>query len=377
MGRTSSQSLVVFGVLLLGQQFGSEATPLASPTARSSVLTADERATLLRYANDTWHSFEKLTRPAACPPTVFLAKAMAGPILMQTSPTDIAAYLWSILAAERLQLIKSSEATSRLDRTLTTLAGMERSHGLFFNMLDPRTGAGLKVSPLDSRPVTSPLCGGQCLAGRRPDDGGQLQAVVAGTRLGRLMKPTGFPLLLRPLRRGRSGPPSGTASRRLPDQTTGDSTATTGCSTTEARIVSYLGIALGQLPPEHYYRMFRTFPENLGPQSAVCPAGRIRDYRGIKVFEGSYDYRRARIVPSWGGSMFEALMVTLFVPEDVWAPRSWGINHPLYARAQIDHGLEEAGYGYWGFSPASQSGRRIPGLRREGPGNLQPRLFFP
>jgi hypothetical protein len=59
-----------------------------------------------------------------------------------------------------------------------------------------------------------------------------------------------------------------------------------------------------------------------------------------------------RIVPSWGGSMFEALMVALFVPESVWAPRSWGVNHPLYVRAQIEHGLDEAQYGYWGFSPA-------------------------
>jgi hypothetical protein len=29
------------------------------------------------------------------------------------------------------------------------------------------------------------------------------------------------------------------------------------------------------------------------------------------------------------------------------------VNHPLYVRAQIEHGLEEAGYGYWGFSPSN------------------------
>jgi hypothetical protein len=43
----------------------------------------------------------------------------------------------------------------------------------------------------------------------------------------------------------------------------------------------------------------------------------------------------------------------LFVPEEHWAPRSWGINHPLYARAQIEQGLEVRHYGYWGFSPSS------------------------
>jgi hypothetical protein len=51
--------------------------------------------------------------------------------------------------------------------------------------------------------------------------------------------------------------------------------------------------------------------------------------------------------------MFEALMVPLFVPEERWGPRSWGINHSLYVQAQILHGMREAQYGYWGFSPAS------------------------
>jgi hypothetical protein len=125
-----------------------------------------------------------------------------------------------------------------------------------------------------------------------------------------------------------------------------------GMLNTEARILSYLGIALDQLPADLYYRMFRTRPESFGPQGQ-SPRGDTRDYYGVKVFEGSYDYRGVRIVPSWGGSMFEALMVPLFVPEEVWAPRSWGRNHRLYAHAQIEHGLEEARYGFWGFSPAA------------------------
>ena len=61
-------------------------------------------------------------------------------------------------------------------------------------------------------------------------------------------------------------------------------------------------------------------------------------------------------------------MVTLFVPEDVWAPRSWGVNHPLYVRAQIEHGLEDAGYGFWGFSPAQspRGGYEIYGVEAIG-----------
>ena len=76
-------------------------------------------------------------------------------------------------------------------------------------------------------------------------------------------------------------------------------------------------------------------------------------YLGIDVFEGTFPYRDLKLVPTWGGSMFEALMVPLFVPEETWGKRSWGVNHPLYVRAQIEHGLDEADYGYWGFSPSN------------------------
>ena len=46
-------------------------------------------------------------------------------------------------------------------------------------------------------------------------------------------------------------------------------------------------------------------------------------------------------------------MPTLFVPEEQWGPRSWAINHPLTVAAQIHHGLVDARYGYWGFSPSN------------------------
>ena len=73
----------------------------------------------------------------------------------------------------------------------------------------------------------------------------------------------------------------------------------------------------------------------------------------MSVFEGAYPYDGMRIVPGWGGSMFEALMPDLFVPEDQWGPDSWAINHPLTVAAQIHHGLVDARYGYWGFSPSN------------------------
>lgn len=123
----------------------------------------------------------------------------------------------------------------------------------------------------------------------------------------------------------------------------------------EARIATYLGIAKGDIPAEAYYGTMRTMPEQ-GCDYAwqeQKPSGETREYLGVSVYEGVYQYRGMSLVPAWGGSMFEALMPDLFVPESEWGAQSWAVNHPATVRAQIEHGLDEAGYGYWGFSPAS------------------------
>ena len=122
----------------------------------------------------------------------------------------------------------------------------------------------------------------------------------------------------------------------------------------ETRITSYLGIITGQVPATHYFAMWRTFPGDCDwSWQEMQPVGENRTYLGVDVYEGAYTYRGMHIVPGWGGSMFEELMPDVFVPESSWAPRSWGLNHPLHVRAQREHGLDEAGYGYWGFSPSS------------------------
>ena len=132
-----------------------------------------------------------------------------------------------------------------------------------------------------------------------------------------------------------------------------------GAFNTEPRIASYLGISAGQIPPEHYYGTWRTFPNDTNNDPCFWGwteqrgEGEYVEHLGVQVFEGSYSYRGMDLVPTWGGSMFEALMVPLFVPEDEWGKESWAINHPLTVRAQIEHGMDEAGYGYWGFSPSN------------------------
>jgi hypothetical protein len=357
------------GVLIwaIGVQACVNRSACASDGPQTNSLTAAEKATLLGYAKDTWRSFQELTWPNGLPADCVCHQGTSwSRRLSSTSPTNIAAYLWSVVAAERLHIIAAEEARSRLARTLTTLAGVKTTHGFFVNELDPRSATAQTLFPFDRKPRQLRLSAVDnawlamallMVANTEPS----LREAARG-----LLRPMDFRFFYDPY--SAADPlhhPGQLHVGYRPEQKI--YYGHYGLLNTEARIINYLGVAFGQLPAEAYYRMFRTLPETFGPQSQA-PHGETRDYNGIKVFEGSYTYRGVRIVPSWGGSMFEALMVPLFVPEETWAPRSWGRNHRLYVQAQIEHGLEEAGYGFWGFSPAAtpEGGYNVYGVKALG-----------
>ena len=336
------------------------ALPLAAPAAASS--SADRRV-LQRYAADTWKSFELLLDPSTGLPSDNVSAA--GERSRYTSPTNVGAYLWSTLAARDAGIISPSQARRRIAATLATVARLERHQpsGMFYNWYDPASGAKLTTWPVDGSPVYPFLSS--------VDNGWMAAALLMvsnavpqlRTQARALLDPMDFGYYYDPaaglLRGGFWVDPPGTQCT-TPGNYRGDVPDVLytchhyGSLNTEPRIASYLGIAFGQVPATHYFRMSRTFPPTCDwDWQEQQPAGVTRTYLGVEVFEGHYRYRGMEIVPSWGGSMFEALMVPLLVPEARWGPRSWGVNHPLYVRAQIEHGLEEAGYGYWGFSPSN------------------------
>ena len=315
-------------------------------------LGSADRETLLRYARDTWKALRAMADGSELPVDGLRhLKAGTWKPSVTTKPPDIASYLWSVLAAESLKIIDSKEAARRLERTLTAIERLERVHGFFLDTVDPRTGKTLRKSPFNGEaihPIISSV-----------DNSWLATALIMirnthpafRERSEILLKAMDFSFFY--VDYGAAGPTDHPGLIRDPFRV--DEKTFGGFNqllNTEQRIASYLGIARGHIPPEHYYRIRRTLMPGGLKQSQV-PAGEWRTYLGISVFEGHYSYRGLRLLPSWGGSMFEALMVTLFVPEERWAPRSWGINHPLYVRGQIEHGLKEARYGYWGFSPAT------------------------
>ena len=300
---------------------------------------------LQRYAADTWRSMAAMTdEQSGLPADVLNAD---GSTSVQTSTTNIGAYLWSAYTAQKLGIIGRREMVARMTRTLTTLERMERyrSTGQFYNWYDHHTGAKLTTWPPTGAPLTpilSSVDNGWLATGLRivahgvHELSGRAQALYDAMDFGFYYRPDKNRVLF----------------HYAPD--TGEAPCCYDTVVSESRIVDYLGIAKGQLPQKEYFGRWRTFPDTCDwSWQESRPVGTTKQYFGVDVFEGAYEYAGMRLVPSWGGSMFEALMPSLFVPEERWGARSWGINHPLTVQAQVHHGMTEAGYGYWGFSPSN------------------------
>ena len=344
------------------------ATAMAVPVTAAD---RDER-TLQRYAADTWRSFVAMVEPdTGLPADNIQGSLRASTRSEYTSPTNIGMYLWATLAARDLGLITADEAVDRISQTLTTVEGLERHEpsGQFWNWYSPQTGDKLTTWPEPPHnpvvPFASSVDNGWLasallmVANAVPDLHDRARALAESMNFGCYYDPNA------------KGPDAGAGLIRggfwltpqggsVPGDycEMGETVQYTGhhygAFNTEPRIASYIGIALGQIPAEHYFGGWRTFPDTCDwswPETR--PIGEWHEYMGVEVFEGAYPYGDQLIVPTWGGSMFEALMVPLVVPEEEWGPMSWAVTHPLYVESHVEYGLEEAGYGYWGFSPAS------------------------
>jgi hypothetical protein len=341
--------------------------------ADSATLTGPQRQTLQVYAEDTWQSFLAMLDPATGLPAdnVSVDGVRSG----FTSPTNIGMYIWSTLVARDLQIIQPKEARQRIGTVLDMLETMERhtDSGMYYNWYDPATGAKLTAWPPSGDtvyPFLSSVDNGWLasalimITNAVPQLRDRAQILLDGMDFGCYYDPYargpdfGAGLLRGGFWTTEDAPPY--AEFFPKDNYCGKGIDVTytghhyGTFNTEPRIASYIGIALEQIPAEHYFAMWRTFPNTCDwSWPEMAPQGETHTYLGIEVYEGSYAYRGMNIVPSWGGSMFEALMVPLVIPEEEWGQESWAVNHPLYVQAQIEHGLKEAQYGYWGFSPSN------------------------
>ncbi|MGI5827418.1 MAG: glucoamylase family protein [Patescibacteria group bacterium] len=298
-----------------------------------------QRELLDRYSLSTWRSIERLTIPE----TGLIADNINEheEITMYTSPTNIGLSLMGVVVARERGIISGQEAKYRLIHTLKTLGKMEKCHGFLCNWYDPETGGVLSRWPANGNllnPFVSSVDNGWLAAGLMVVREAESDCAETANKLLNDMDFSFFYNQNLGLLHGVYRPTSETFEAWC-----------YAILNTEARMASYIGIAQKQLPAEHYFRLFRTFLP--GHKQKQIPRGHFERYLGVEVYEGNYvDKDGVSVVPSWGGSMFEALMPTLLVPEEEWGPTSWGINHQRYVQAQVNHGAS-CHDGWFGYSP--------------------------
>jgi hypothetical protein len=304
-------------------------------------LPADDHEFLLRLARDTWTGLDVFTdREHGLPldtikfneNSVESSKAYIGDY---TNVTDIAMYLLSVVTAFNLEFISKQNALERLDRSLTTLARLETFNGFFFNYYDTTSLERTSnfISFIDSAWLTAGL-------------------MVVRTafpefyeRSSRLINQADFGWLYDDVKQ--------LMSHGYYVNLQHPSEYHYGLLYTESRLGSLIAIGKGDVPEKHWFKMMRTLPAKYYWQSLLPSGRKPKLIRGIKLKGGYYQWRDYKFVPSWGGSLFEALMPTLVVDEQNYASQSLGRNDNVHATIHRRYALEELNYPVWGMSPSS------------------------
>jgi hypothetical protein len=263
---------------------------------------------------------------------------MAG---VYTSPTNIAMDLMGTVAALELGYIKKPEAEKRVGEILDVLQKLKRWNGFFYNFYETNK---LSVSREFVSSVDNAWLAAAMIVARQAFPG------HVARESGKILDEMNFGEFLDP---DTSHIAIGYDMKRK-----GLTPYHYGMLVTEARTMSFIGIGKGDLPEDHWWYLFRTAPEAWVWQTQK-PVGTWEAREGVGYFQGHYVVDSKKIVPSWGGSLFEFLMPTLVIPEGRLAPQSFKPNNRIATEIHRDYALEEKGYPVWGISPAAlASGRK-------------------
>jgi hypothetical protein len=302
---------------------------------------ADDAAFLMQVARDSWQGLAALVDREHGLPVDHVTLAAGGVEPTQaevgdyTSPSTIGIWLMAVAAAEKLGLVGRPEALALIDQTLSTLGKLERLHGFFYNYYDTTTLERTSnfVSSVDSSWLTAGL---MVVRSAFPE---------LAERAGRLIEDGDYGWLF--------DPAEGLMSHGYYVNLGCASQYHYGLLYTEARVLSLIAIGKGDVPEAHWFKLMRTLPPEESWQTQPPKGRHAKQIRGQTFMGGWYEHGGERYLPSWGGSMFEALMPTLVVDENALAPESLGRNDVVHATLQRRHGLEELGDPVWGMSPSA------------------------
>lgn len=294
-----------------------------------------DKELLTAIARDTWGYFRDVVdKENGLPLDNVLVAPNQTKVMSYTSTTNIGLYLMCLVAAQDMGFLGPQEAEQRLQSTLATLHRLSRWEGQFFNYYETNTTQATSqfVSSVDN----GWLAAGLIVAEQaHPAFKKEIDDMLAEIDFAKVYDP--------PVGQLYGGYDAGKQAH---------SSSHYGLLCTETRAASFIGIAKGDLPEEHWYRLYRTLPPDWDWQSQI-PRGTMRPVGKYDVFFGTYQHDNYRFVPSWGGSMFEFLMPTLVLNEREYSPNGLGANNRIVVDAQIRYALEEKKYPVWGISPCA------------------------
>ena len=314
--------------------------PKQIETDRSSLPTSDQDL-LMRLALDTWRGIDELTDKETGLPLDRIQFSAEGNstedawIGDYTNITNIGFYLLSVAAARELGLISSEAAIEKVTKTLTSLEAVETKDGFFYNYYNTTTLA--KTDDLISFVDSSWLTSGLMVTRQAFPE--------LSERASRLIDQGNYRFFYEESNGLMSHGYNARQAQRLQIYY--------GVFFTEARLGSLIGIGKGDIPQQQWFQTARTMPEELTWQRGVPVDRREQHANGLKWISGHYRWHDLDYVPSWGGSMFEALMPLLVIDEIRYAPDSLGKNDVTHTRLQRIHAMEDLGYPVWGMSPSS------------------------
>lgn len=294
-----------------------------------------DKEMLLGIARDTWKYFEN-ARDRETYLIVDHIRMGDGSLASDyTSPTNIAMDILSLIAASDLEFISREESLERVQKVIASLEKLRRFEGFFYNFYDTKKMNVTRsyISAVDSGWLAIAL-----VVARQafPE---QLQG-----RITQLLDSFSFSEFLdyenNQFVIGFDVPRKGFGEYHY------------GMLVSEARATSYYAIGKGDVPKSHWGFLFRTPPESWKWQKQK-PKGKQVAGKETDYFQGYYEYKGKKFVPSWGGSLFEYLMPTLVLQERELAKRGLGLNNRIATELQRDYALKEKHYPVWGISPAS------------------------
>jgi hypothetical protein len=402
---TTVKRLALFVVLVCLAALPATAAGAAGPTSTTGTvrpyagLDGAQRAQLLSIARDTWRFYSADVDPTTHLPldNLTFAGGAATPTSFgrYTSAANIGVYLWAVVAANDLGLISRPRARATLRATLNEVRLLNRSHGFLFQWYDTTTGHVIRnPGDIDCTTETAPTFD-NCFFVSNVDNGWYASGLIVTRQalpelrplVDELMAPMDFGLFYdnraethcntNPAVAGNqpTGQMYGGYYAGLPPEQ-GDNWTHyyhNGAFYSDPRISAYLGLGLGQMPGNVWWRSWRTLPPkapfadcqatdpDFSWQGQWPAAGDWRTYtdpgsgQRFTVWEGHYTYPGSDLtyIPTFAGGMFEGLMANEVVPETSWGTRSFGLADTRTVQVQIRYATQQLHYPVWGESPSS------------------------